>query len=146
MMLFNENFVLTEQYLKKMFDSCNNMYFDNELIPIPVYIIDDETVNGYFKFDVDYENKLLKNPRIEISKKPVPYIMREKTMIHEMAHYKVFLDLSQEEINSAFNAHASGNMEDFYKILAMGDYGHNEKWKNVVETINNKYKLNVTVE
>ena len=60
MTLFSKKFELTDKYLNKIFDACNNMYFDNELIKIPVTVIENNEVNGYFKFDIDFENKILK--------------------------------------------------------------------------------------
>lgn len=146
MMLFNKRSINNDKYLKNLFDSCNHIYFNDTLIPIPVYFIDNSAVNGYFKFDVDYEHKLLKNPRIEISSRLKTFIAQEKTMIHEMAHYKQFMDLSSNEINSAFKAYNMGNTDKFYKILSINEYSHNETWKNIIESINNKYNLNILIE
>lgn len=144
MTLFSSNFELTEKYLNKTFDACNNMYFDNSLIKIPVIIIDDPDVNGYFKFDIDFENRILKNPRIEISKNHKrPYEAIEKTMLHEMTHYKVFLELTGSDISAAFDAYNSKNMDLFNKILYLENYAHQNKWNFYIDAINNKYKLNI---
>lgn len=144
MTLFSSKFELTEKYLNTIFDSCNNMYFDNFLIKIPVIVIENNDVNGYFKFDIDFENKILKNPRIEISKSHKrPYEAIERTMLHEMVHYKVFLELTGGEIAAAFDAFNTKNMELFNKILYLEDYAHQNKWSNYINAINNKYKLNI---
>ena len=114
MNLFSKHFELTEKYLSKIFDACNNLYFENSLIKIPVTVIENETVNGYFKFDIDFENKILKNPRIEISKTHKrPYEALERTMLHEMFHYKVFLELTGAEIVAAFDAYNTENTDSF---------------------------------
>lgn len=144
MTLFSSKFELTEKYLNTIFDSCNNMYFDNSLIKIPVIVIENNDVNGYFKFDIDFENKILKNPRIEISKSHKrPYEAIERTILHEMVHYKVFLELTGGEIAAAFDAFNTKNMELFNKILYLEDYAHQNKWSNYINAINNKYKLNI---
>ena len=144
MTLFSKNFELTDKYLNKLFDALNNIYFDNALIKIPVNIIENNEVNGYFKFDVDFQNKILKNPRIEISKTHKrPYEALEKTLLHEMIHYKVFLELTGDEINSAFNAYNDKNIDLFNKILYLENYAHENKWNFYVNDINNKYNLNI---
>lgn len=144
MNLFSSKFELTEKYLNTIFDSCNNMYFDNSLIKIPVIVIENNDVNGYFKFDIDFENKILKNPRIEISKSHKrPYEAIERTMLHEMVHYKVFLELTGGEIAAAFDAFNTKNMELFNKILYLENHAHQNKWSNYINAINNKYKLNI---
>ena len=144
MNLFSEHFELTEKYLSKIFDTCNNLYFENSLIKIPVTVIENETVNGYFKFDIDFENKILKNPRIEISKTHKrPYEALERTMLHEMVHYKVFLELTGAEIAAAFNAYNTENTDLFNKILYLENYAHENKWNSYITNINNKYNLKV---
>ena len=144
MTLFSDKFILTEKYLEKIFDACNNMYFENSLTKIPVKIIDSEDANGYFKFDIDPENRILKNPRIEISKThKLPYEILERTMIHEMVHYKIFLDLTEDEIFMAFNAYKFGNDELFNRLLGLGKYGHSGKWEEYIRNINNKYNLKI---
>ena len=120
------------------------MYFDNSLIKIPVILIDNPDINGYFKFDIDFKNKLLNNPRIEISKAHKrPYEAIERTMLHEMIHYKVFLELTGNEISTAFDAYETKNMELFNKILYLEEFAHQNKWSNYINAINNKYKLNI---
>ena len=144
MNLFSEHFELSEKYLSKIFDACNNLYFENSLIKIPVTVIENETVNGYFKFDIDLENKILKNPRIEISKTHKrPYEALERTMLHEMVHYKVFLELTGAEIAAAFDAYNTENTDLFNKILYLENYAHENKWNSYVTNINNKYNLKV---
>ena len=144
MNLFSEHFELTEKYLSKIFDTCNNLYFENSLIKIPVTVIENETVNGYFKFDIDFENKILKNPRIEISKTHKrPYEALERTMLHEMVHYKVFLELTGDEIAAAFDAYNTENTDLFNKILYLENYAHKNKWNSYITNINNKYNLKV---
>lgn len=144
MNLFSEHFELTEKYLSKIFDTCNNLYFENSLIKIPVTVIENETVNGYFKFDIDFENKILKNPRIEISKTHKrPYGALERTMLHEMVHYKVFLELTGAEIATAFDAYNTENTDLFNKILYLENYAHENKWNSYITYINNKYNLKI---
>lgn len=144
MNLFSEHFELTEKYLSKIFDTCNNLYFENSLIKIPVTVIENETVNGYFKFDIDFENKILKNPRIEISKTHKrPYEALERTMLHEMVHYKVFLELTGDEIAAAFDAYNTENTDLFNKILYLENYAHENKWNSYITYINNKYNLKI---
>lgn len=144
MNLFSEHFELTEKYLSKIFDTCNNLYFENSLIKIPVTVIENETVNGYFKFDIDFENKILKNPRIEISKTHKrPYKALERTMLHEMVHYKVFLELTDAEIVAAFDAYNTENTDLFNKILYLENYAHENKWNSYITDINNKYNLKI---
>lgn len=144
MTLFSSKFELTEKYLNTIFDSCNNIYFNNSLTKIPVIVIENNDVNGYFKFDIDFENKILQNPRIEISKSHKrPYEAIERTMLHEMVHYKVFLELTSGEIAAAFDAFKTKNMELFNKILYLENYAHQNKWSNCINAINNKYKLNI---
>lgn len=144
MNLFSEHFELTEKYLSKIFDTCNNLYFENSLIKIPVTVIENETVNGYFKFDIDFENKILKNPRIEISKTHKrPYEALERTMLHEMVHYKVFLELTGVEIAAAFDAYNTENTDLFNKILYLENYAHENKWNSYITYINNKYNLKI---
>ncbi len=145
MNLFSKHFELTEKYLSKIFDACNNMYFDNSLIKIPVNIIDSSEVNGYFKFDIDFENKILKNPRIEISKTHKrPYEALERTMLHEMLHYRIFLELTGGEIAAAFDAYNKENTDLFNKILYLENYAHGNKWNSYVTDINNKYNLKIS--
>lgn len=144
MNLFSEHFELTEKYLSKIFDTCNNLYFENSLIKIPVTVIENETVNGYFKFDIDFENKILKNPRIEISKTHKrPYEALERTILHEMVHYKVFLELTSVEIAAAFDAYNTENTDLFNKILYLENYAHENKWNSYITYINNKYNLKI---
>lgn len=144
MNLFSKHFELTEKYLSKIFDACNNLYFENSLIKIPVTVIENETVNGYFKFNIDFENKILKNPRIEISKTHKrPYAALERTMLHEMVHYKVFLELTGTEIAAAFNAYNTENTDLFNKILYLENYAHENKWNSYITYINNKYNLKI---
>ena len=144
MNLFSEHFELTEKYLSKIFDTCNNLYFENSLIKIPVTVIENETVNGYFKFDIDFENKILKNPRIEISKTHKrPYEALERTILHEMVHYKVFLELTSVEIAAAFDAYNTENTDLFNKILYLENYAHENKWNSYITDINNKYNLKI---
>lgn len=144
MNLFSEHFELTEKYLSKIFDTCNNLYFENSLIKIPVTVIENETVNGYFKFDIDFENKILKNPRIKISKTHKrPYEALERTILHEMVHYKVFLELTSVEIAAAFDAYNTENTDLFNKILYLENYAHENKWNSYITYINNKYNLKI---
>lgn len=144
MNLFSEHFELTEKYLSKIFDTCNDLYFENSLIKIPVTVIENETVNGYFKFDIDFENKILKNPRIEISKTHKrPYEALERTILHEMVHYKVFLELTGVEIAAAFDAYNTENTDLFNKILYLENYAHENKWNSYITDINNKYNLKI---
>lgn len=144
MNLFSKHFELSENYLSKIFDACNNLYFENSLIKIPVTVIENETVNGYFKFDIDFENKILKNPRIEISKTHKrPYEALERTMLHEMVHYKVFLELTGVEIAAAFDAYNTENTDLFNKILYLENYAHENKWNSYITYINNKYNLKI---
>ena len=113
-------------------------------IKIPVTVIENETVNGYFKFDIDFENKILKNPRIEISKTHKrPYEALERTMLHEMVHYKVFLELTGVEIAAAFDAYNTENTDLFNKILYLENYAHENKWNSYITYINNKYNLKI---
>lgn len=144
MNLFSNKFVLSENFLNKTFDVLNDIYFENSLIKIPVILVDNTEINGCFKFDVDFEHRLLKNPRIEISSTHKrPYAALEQTMIHEMVHYKVFLELTNEDISSAFDACESKNTELFNKLLYLDDFSHTNKWLTYIDAINNKYKLRI---
>lgn len=144
MILFNNKFKLTQKYLEKTFDACNTIYFNNELIKIPILLTEDDSANGYFKFDIDFKNRLLNNPRIEISNKHrSKFVDLEQTILHEMIHYKVFMELSGEEINAAFSAYETKNTELFNRLLYLGDFAHINKWQEYKNSINNKYKMNI---
>ena len=87
---------------------------------------------------------ILKNPRIEIYKTHKrPYEALERTMLHEMVHYKVFLELTGTEIAAAFNAYNTENTDLFNKILYLENYAHENKWNSYITDINNKYNLKI---
>lgn len=145
MILFNEKFNNTK-YLKSLFNSLNFMYFDNSLPEIPVIIVNNENLNGCFKFDFDFEHKLLKNPRIELSIiHNFSYTALEKTLIHEMAHYKVYLGLTPEKIKEAFAAYDNNDSDTVEKLLEIGKYGHINGWKSIISEINHKYNIKIDI-
>lgn len=145
MILFSKQFNNTD-YLKHLFKSYNCMFFDNSLPEIPVIIIDSNTLNGSFKFDYDDKYRILKNPRIEISfSNQYTYNELETTMIHEMAHYKVFLNLTSETISKAFDAYDNNDIETFKILLAMDKYGHSDSWKSIINELNHKYNIKIDI-
>ena len=65
-------------------------------------------------------------------------------MLHEMLHYKVFLELTGGEIAAAFDAYNKENTDLFNKILYLENYAHGNKWNSYVTDINNKYNLKIS--
>lgn len=121
----------------EILNRCLQDYF-KQLKPIPITV---EPINefGIFKFDIDGTSFV--NPRIIISNKKFRTEENyKKTIIHELLHYSVFSDLTDNEITTAIT---SNDQDLFDRITETGKYAHGEKWNSKKTTINNIYNLNI---
>lgn len=121
----------------EILNRCLQDYF-KQLKPIPISV---EPINefGIFKFDIDGASFV--NPRIIISNKSFRTEENyKKTIIHELLHYSVFSDLTDNEITTAI---MSNDQDLFDRITETGKYAHGEKWNSKKTTINNIYNLNI---
>ena len=136
-----------QSYVEKLFSDCNWLYFDNKLPVIPIKLINSATVNGNFNFDVDFNTNQLNNMFIEINAKNKR--TRSKliaTMVHEMLHYKVALEISESDIKKAVWYFKDGQQDKFNELMYAANYAHTGKWLDYANTINNKYKLNINLK
>lgn len=138
---------ITQSYVEKLFNDCNLLYFNNKLPPIPITLITSTIVNGDFTYDINFETNMLLNMQIQINTSNRR--TRNKliaTMVHEMLHYKVALELTPEEIKRAGWYYKDGQLEKFNEIMHAGQYAHTNKWLEYANTINNTYNLNINLK
>ena len=121
----------------EILNRCLQDYF-KQLKPIPITV---EPINefGIFKFDISGNSFI--NPQIIISNKKFRTEENyKKTIIHELLHYSVFSDLTDNEITTAIT---SNDQDLFDRITETGKYAHGEKWNSKKTAINNIYNLNI---
>lgn len=138
---------INQSYIEKLFDDCNKLYFNNKLPKLPINLITSSKVNGDFTFDVDFNINKITNMSIQIN------ALNERsnnrltaTMVHEMLHYKVALELSEDEIKKAVWYYNDGQIDLFNKIMYADKYAHTGKWLDYVNEINSVYKLNINLK
>lgn len=138
---------ITPAIIEKLFDDCNTLYFENKLPKIPITTINSTEINGNFIYDIDFDNATLTNMYIQIN--VANKRTRDKlinTMVHEMIHYLVATELSQDELKKAIWYFKDNQLDLFNKIMYSGEYAHTNKWLDYAKTINNKYSLNVQLK
>lgn len=146
MLIPRKNLILTQELAEELFNTCNRVYFNNRLKKIPITLIDDVENNGTFKFDIDFDSNTYVNLRIEMSAgHRRSFNMYKNTMIHELAHYKVLFDLSENKKLESVKYYRDGQMDKFEKIVLIGKYAHTGKWKKLIQKINNTYGLTINI-
>lgn len=130
-------FKINVERATEILNNCLQKYF-KQLKPIKISV---EPINefGIFKFDISGNSFI--NPQIIISNKSFRTENSYKnTILHELIHYSVFSDLTDNEITTAIT---SNDQDLFDRITETGKYAHGEKWNSKKTTINNIYNLNI---
>lgn len=135
---------MTSELATDIFTECNRLFFNSELPDLPIEIINDPTVNGDFKYDIDFGHKVITNYKIQISnarkRTKAKFI---STMIHEILHYKVISNLSEETIKRAIWYHEDGNIDQFNQLLYNDKYAHTNEWLTYADNINKLYGIKI---
>lgn len=135
---------IDQSYIEKLYTDCNILYFENKLPPIDLKIIKSSTVNGDFTYDINFDDFKLSNMFIQINaanKRTRKNLIA--TMVHEMLHYKVALELSPDDIKKAVWYYKDNQVDKFNELMYAGEYAHTGKWLDYANAINNTYKLDI---
>lgn len=138
---------LNQEFAEKLFKDCNILYFNNELPDIPITLIKSDTVNGNFTFNIDFNTNSLNNLSIQLNTKN----KRTKnkliaTMVHEMLHYKVALEITADDIKRAIWYYNNEQIDKFNEIMYAEKHAHSKNWLKYANIINNKYNLDINLK
>lgn len=139
-----QEFEITQADAENLFAECNRLFFNNDLSEIPIAITNSQTMNGDFKYDVDFESKKLTNFRIEISNNRLRTKSKYMaTMIHEMLHYQIIANITPDTINEAIWYYYENNNDKFNELLYNDKFAHTGEWLEKAETINKLYGIKI---
>lgn len=139
-----QEFEITKELAENLFAECNKLFFNSELPDIPIEIISSDTLNGDFKYDVDFGHGKLTNFKIQISnsrkRTKCKYV---STMVHEMLHYLVVSEITPDIIDEAIWYYKDNNTDKFNELLYNDKYAHTGKWLAQADYINKVYGIKI---
>lgn len=143
--------ILTRKLAEDTFDRCNEKYFDGKLRKIPVKVSARKNVRGYFKFDIDLDNRRLLPKYIMLSDMyDTTQDELTNTMVHEMLHYHVLCNLdwvsskdwdgARSMLEKADRNNTSVSVTKLWRMLNLSDDKyHGGLWKSNADRLNEKF-------
>lgn len=142
-----QKFEITKDLAQNLFADCNKLYFNNTIPELPIEIITNDSVNGNFVYDINFDTNTTSNYKIQISN----WRQRTKnayisTIIHEIIHYLVISKLSKQTIKEAAWYEQNSNSEKVDELLYNGKYAHSNEWLKIASNINKIYGIKIHKE
>lgn len=135
----------TSEFLNQKFNEYNEKYFNGSLEKIPLRWKTMKSKNGYFKHGFNIFSQKIIFYEIALNKNTLTTIENfRNTFVHEMLHYYVNANVTEDQINYANSVGKCGS-RSWNNAMEWGDTAcHEGTWKRLATELNRKYKeLNI---